>query len=100
MGCAGMTDLPDTVSAYKRLPSEGYWDMNSLPKGLQSRHNTREGVWGKLQVVEGKLRYSILEPTQKDFILEPGVYGVIEPQVYHEVEILEPNTKLFLTFLK
>ena len=37
-------------------------------------------------MLEGRLRYRILEPVIKEFELSPGTPGIVEPEVLHEVE--------------
>ena len=48
-------------------------------------HRTKAGTWGKIVVLEGRLRYRILEPEVVDLDLSPGTFGVVEPGVTHEV---------------
>ncbi len=38
--------------------------------------------------MEGRLCYRILEPELREFDLSPERYGVVEPQVPHEVEAM------------
>lgn len=56
-----------------------------MPAGLQKSHTTKAGSWGKIVVLKGKLLFRILEPKVEETILSPQVYGVVEPQVPHEV---------------
>jgi tellurite resistance-related uncharacterized protein len=77
--------MPSGLEPYKRtaeLTSE------TIPAGLRSSHRTKEGVWGRIVVLEGRLRYRILEPTVEEHELFPGCDGVVEPTVPHEVEPL------------
>ena len=37
-------------------------------------------------VLEGRLRYRILEPEIEELKLSPGGSGTVEPEVLHEVE--------------
>ncbi len=79
-----MTDdaLPAGLSAYKRTP---IFDQDSLPAGLRREHRTKAGVWALIHVVEGSLRYRILEPRSEE-ILTVGAPGVVRPEQPHEVE--------------
>lgn len=76
--------LPPGVSAYKRTPT---FDQDSLPAGLRREHRTKAGVWALIHVVEGSLRYRILEPPSEE-ILTPAAPGVVRPEQPHEVEPL------------
>jgi len=74
--------LPPGFSAYKRTP---LFDQDSLPAGLRREHRTKAGVWALIHVVEGSLRYRILEPHSEE-ILTAGMQGVVQPEQPHEVE--------------
>ena len=82
-----MKALPQDVSAYRRTPE---FSEESTPEGLRRRHTTKAGVWGHIQVLEGELRYCILEPEPEVHVLRPGSPGVVEPEVPHYVEPLGP----------
>ncbi len=77
-----MKSLPTSVTAYKRTPD---FTQDTVPAGLLRSHDTRQGVWGLIVVLAGELRYTILEPELEVLILSPGVPGVVEPTVRHEV---------------
>ncbi len=78
-----MRALPEHVTAYKKTP---VFDEASIPKGLRNAHQTKPGTWGKIVVLEGTLRYRILEPSTNEYVLDPEHSGVVEPEVLHEVE--------------
>ena len=78
-----MKDLPDGVEAYKRTPD---FTESTVPAGLLRSHHTKPGVWGVIRVLEGELLYRILEPGVEEHVLAPGVDGIVEPEVAHEVE--------------
>ena len=44
--------------------------------------------WAKIVVLEGRLRYRILEPVIREFELWPSRPDVVEPEVPHEVEAI------------
>jgi len=88
--------LPPNVIPYKRTPE---FDEVSVPKGLLHEHRTKEGVWGKIVVLEGKLRYTINEPQEEGIILDENTHGVVEPTVRHEVTPLG-NVKFYVEFYR
>eukprot|EP01116_Phalansterium_solitarium_P014344 TRINITY_DN3195_c0_g2_i1.p1 TRINITY_DN3195_c0_g2~~TRINITY_DN3195_c0_g2_i1.p1 ORF type:complete len:138 (+),score=54.43 TRINITY_DN3195_c0_g2_i1:201-614(+) len=92
--------LPSHMQPYKRLPPTGTFVKDTIPAGLRRRHNLREGTWGQLNVVRGRLLFRTLEPTAEEFELSPGQPGTIEPQVYHEVEPLTDDIEFFVVFHK
>ncbi len=78
-----MKDLPNNLEAYKRTPE---FDENSVPKGLLKAHQTKQGVWGKIVVMEGELQYSIDSTDNEVLVLSTNKYGVVEPEVFHQVK--------------
>ncbi len=80
-----MKTLPENIKEYKRTPS---FTKTSIPKGLLRSHTTKAGTWGKIVIEEGKLLYRILEPEIEDIELSPEIFGVVEPQIPHEVQPL------------
>ena len=76
--------LPAGLAAYKRT---AIFDETSLPNGLRREHRTRPGVWAVIHVLEGSLRYRILEPFGEE-VLGPGATAVARPEQAHEVEPL------------
>ncbi|MES2206668.1 MAG: DUF1971 domain-containing protein [Pseudomonadota bacterium] len=79
-----MKSLPLDVTAYKKTPE---FDESSVPNGLLNNHKTKEGVWGKIVVLEGNLLYTINEP-KEEIYLDTNNVGVVEPTVLHQVKPL------------
>jgi len=74
--------LPSNLEKYKCTPQ---FDETSVPPGLLKAHQTKEGTWGKIVIVSGKLSYRILEPEFEQLVLSPDSFGVVEPTILHEV---------------
>ena len=91
-----MKSLPDDVTTYQRTPE---FSESSIPAGLLGVHTTKAGVWGRIRVLEGSLVYRILEPVVEELLLEPGVDGIVQPGVEHQVEARGP-TRFFVEFLR
>lgn len=91
-----MKALPDDVEPYQRTAE---FSQDTIPAGLRRSHTTKAGVWGRIHVLDGSLRYRILEPAPEEHRLEPGRDGVVEPGVAHEVEPLGP-VRFFVEFLR
>jgi tellurite resistance-related uncharacterized protein len=85
--------LPDGLVAHRRTP---IFDQDSLPTGLRGRHSTKEGAWGLIVVLEGRLLYRLLDPPSEQ-ILDPQTSGVVRPTQAHEVEPLGP-VRFFVEF--
>lgn len=82
-----MKSLPADVHHYKTTP---LFDQDSVPAGLRRNHNTAAGVWGRIVVHEGSLRYLIEEPETEEHRLVPGTPGIVEPGVPHHVVVDGP----------
>jgi tellurite resistance-related uncharacterized protein len=76
-----------TASSPAPYRSTPVFDENSLPAGLRREHRTKLGVWGVIRVLEGRLRYEVLDPVAET-ILEPGHPALVLPDVPHRVEPL------------
>ncbi len=85
--------IPAGFVAYRRTP---VFTQDTVPSALLSAHETKDGAWVLLHVLEGKLRFCIEDPPAET-ILEPGQPGVIEPKVRHHVEPLRP-VRFYLEF--
>ena len=81
-----MTSLTasSTTTFYKSTP---VFDEVTIPAGLRREHRTKAGTWGVIRVLDGQLRYQVLEPNS-EAILEPRRPGLILPEQPHLVEPL------------
>ena len=69
---------------YKSTP---VFDENTLPAGLRHEHRTKAGVWGIIRVLDGRVRYRVLDPVS-EMILDPHHSGLVLPDQPHLVEPL------------
>lgn len=76
-----------TTTPYKVTP---VFDQDTLPAGLRREHRTKPGVWGVIRVLEGQLRYEVIDPRAEVVILEAGIPGLVLPEQPHRVEPLGP----------
>ncbi|HEY5722584.1 MAG TPA: DUF1971 domain-containing protein [Allosphingosinicella sp.] len=87
---APATSLPGSVVSYRRTPE---FSEATVPAGLKRAHSTKEGVWGLIHVLDGRLRYRILDERREpaELMLMPGLPpGIVEPTILHEVEPVGP----------
>ena len=91
-----MKDLPPDVAAYQRTKE---FTEATVPDGLRRRHTTKPGTWARIHVLEGSLRYRILEPAVEEHVLSPDMPGIVEPEVPHQVEPLGA-VRFFVEFLR
>ena len=80
--CDGM-EWPDGLAAYRRTPE---FDETTTPAGLKSEHATKRGVWARIHVISGALRYRVGAPIHGTFRVVPSSSAVIVPEVPHRVE--------------
>jgi tellurite resistance-related uncharacterized protein len=88
--------LPPDVVPYQRTRE---FTESTVPDALRRRHTTKPGVWARICVLEGALRYRILEPVQEEHTLSGERHGIVEPEVPHEVEPLG-RVRFFVEFLR
>ena len=87
-------EWPEGLAAYRRTPE---FDEMTIPAGLQSEHATKRGVWARIHVVSGALRYRVGAPVRRSFRIKPSSIAVIVPEVRHRVEPEGP-VRFFIEF--
>ena len=89
-------EIPAGHCEYKRTAS---FTQATVPAALRSRHTTKPGVWARIQVVSGALRYRLFAPFDEVELLEAGAAGVVLPEVEHQVETVGP-VEFFVAFYR
>lgn len=82
-----MKSLPGDVTCYASSPE---FTDTTAPQNLLENHQTGAGIWGRIVVFEGRLRYHILGADSEENELSPDAPGIIEPTVPHRVEPIGP----------
>ena len=80
-----MKNIPDSVVPYKKTPE---FTEENIPAGLLKDHQTKQGVWGNIVILEGRLEYTILEPELETTKLNEIKDGVVEPTILHHIKPL------------
>lgn len=88
--------LPSNVEAYKKTP---IFNEDCIPAALLKSHQTMKDVWGKIVVLEGKLKYTIETQPPEEIELSEVICGIVEPQVLHSVMALG-KVKFYVEFYK
>ena len=94
-----MATLPDDLESYRR--TETFWEA-SVPAALLRDHNTKDGTWALIHVLEGRLLYRVTDERAdaSERVLLPGEPpGVVEPTIRHKVEPLGP-VRFYVEFLR
>ena len=88
-------ELPDHFVPYKKTP---IFTEESLPVALTRDHSTKIGIWAKIIISEGKLRYRV-DILKADMELSQDKSGIIIPEIMHNVEPLG-IVSFFIQFYK
>lgn len=75
-------EMPESFIPYKKTP---VFTENSIPAGLRKDHSTKAGVWAKIVITAGRLRYYV-EALNAEAELSPVRPGIVVPGVLHRVE--------------
>ena len=87
-------EWPEGFAPYRRTPE---FDESTIPAGLRTEHATKRGVWARIHVISGVLRYRIGDPIHRSLRVEPDASAVIIPEVPHRVESDGP-VRFFIEF--
>ena len=88
-------ELPDGFVLYKQTP---VFTEQSVPANLQKDHSTKAGVWAKIIVAEGRLRYRV-NALKTEMELSRDKMGIVVPEIPHSVEPLG-KVRFFIEFYK
>src|SRR5690606_27430989 len=77
---------PEGLASYRET---AWFDAETVPAGLLADHNTRAGVWGRLEVEAGTLALCFAAPLDERVELEAGQWAAIPPTLTHHVELGE-----------
>ncbi|MCD5375398.1 DUF1971 domain-containing protein [Candidatus Gracilibacteria bacterium] len=92
--------IPKTYYKYKEMP---IWENDTIAPGLLKIHNTKIGVYGKINVMLGELEYTVYDGEDGNevstTILTPSNPGIAKPQEWHKIKPLG-KMKMFVEFYK
>ena len=75
-------ELPERVVAYQHTP---VFTERSIPASLRTKHVTTAGVWARITVLEGTLRYRV-DALGIEIDLDPDRPGIVVPELAHSVQ--------------
>lgn len=90
-----MPRLPTAASEYKRTR---VFTQETIPRALTRNHTTAAGVWARIVVEQGRLKY-VLDGSEEQWVLRPGTDGIVAPQQPHRVEPQGP-VRFFVAFMR
>ena len=89
-------EIPEGFEVYSRTPE---FDARSIPVKIRSHHETGTGIWGKITVLQGHLRYTVGEPIGREFMLDKTIRGIVSPHIPHKVEPIG-DVRFFIEFYR
>lgn len=95
-----MLRIPENFVHTRSTP---FWTKDTAPKALFTHHNTKAGVYGRLSVMQGAVRYFGFadgDATERDLelVIEAGTFGISPPQKWHRIELLTDDTYFNIDF--
>ena len=83
--------------------STPFWDKESVPRALLTHHNTKKGVYGRLSVMQGAVKYYGFAnehdtTPEVEVVIEAGQFGISPPEYWHHVEGLTDDTYFNIDF--
>jgi len=94
-----MTDdrkLPEGAAPYSRTAK---FTADTVPDKLTHAHNTKPGVWGRLTVIQGAVRYFLEGEDEPLATVSAGETFIIRPEEWHYVR-LSDDAEFFVEFCK
>jgi Uncharacterized protein/domain, possibly involved in tellurite resistance len=88
---------------FRHTRSTPFWDKKTVPQALLTHHNTKKGVYGRLSVMQGAVKYigfaneHDAEPAV-ELVIEAGHFGISPPEYWHRVELLTDDTYFNIDF--
>lgn len=85
-----LCDRAERPSGLRFARSGPVWDEQTIPVALLRSHRVAAGIWGELEVHEGRMRFVMAAEPVLDVVVRPDAIQVIPPEVEHRVELLGP----------
>lgn len=94
-----MTTIPSNFVNYK---STSTFTKNNVPKMFIHRHNTRAGVYGKICVLKGTLKFFGFADSkgevESEILINAEEHTISPPQYWHKVEFLTDDCEFQVRF--
>lgn len=94
--------LPQPIQplvCYKTMP---VWTVDTIPPIFKQKHNTKQGTWAKINILQGSLKLYVLTETGEEiehFIFHAGEnIPFVAPRLWHKIEPLTADFQGYLEF--
>lgn len=89
---------------FRHTRSTPFWEKATVPQALLTHHNTKKGVFGRLSVMQGAVKYIGFGDNEQNTtpvieqVIEAGHFGISPPQYWHRIELLTDDTCFNIDF--
>ena len=84
----GRCDRLEVPEGWEPRQRTATFSRETVPAALLAHHTTRAGVWARIHVVSGRVRYHVEPPLARELDLSPRSPGTVAPEVPHRVELV------------
>lgn len=87
------------LHCYRQLP---VWSSDTIPEGFKRPHNTKQGTWAKLHIMQGTIHFAMLNENGES--LSKHEFNVdhqppyIQPQAWHKIVSASEDIQCQLSF--
>ncbi|MDH4144727.1 MAG: DUF1971 domain-containing protein [Acidimicrobiia bacterium] len=82
-----MTESPQVPAGFELARTTDVFDERTVPAGLLRAHRVADGVWGRLVVHRGTVRFVFEDEAERPITAATGDAVVIPPGRLHHVEL-------------
>ncbi|MCU6671666.1 DUF1971 domain-containing protein [Enterobacteriaceae bacterium H4N4] len=95
-----MLHIPANFMLTRATP---FWNKETAPKALLTLHSAKDGVYGRLSVMQGAVKcVGFPDPTasepDREQVIEAGTFGISPPQMWQRIELLTDDTYFNIDF--
>lgn len=91
--------IPSDFVNYK---TTALMNVTNIPKMFLFEHNTKAGVYGKICVAQGELKFSGFKArrgeVEQEVIIKAGEIAISPPEYWHKVEFMIEGTEFKVEF--
>lgn len=91
-----MADLPIPLH-YRHLRATPFWTTRTVPQTLLERHCSDAGVYSRISVMQGEVRYRRFigenaPEAESEVVIEAGHCGIVPPVTWYSIALLAEDT--------
>lgn len=86
-GLCKRLEMPTGFVPFKKTQE---FNEDTIPLEMRTGHETPPATWARIHVTQGRLGYRILEPLNRNFLLDAANPGTVAPESPHYVTPMGP----------